>query len=168
MKRDIPVIAVLTDTEFPETFQYRDKLLKKWKLNYHEFTFQNNLESGLEECCRTAKVTKFVEALQPYDCWFSGIRLDEGITRNNFQEVEEKGGLVKVNPLLYFTEKDIWRYIALCRIPVNPMYKKGYRSLSCKLCSVKEKDESEPERAGRWAGTANAGLECGIHSQSLR
>ena len=42
-----------------------------------------------------------------------------------------------------FTEKDIWRYLALYKIPVNPLYKKGYRSLGCKPCSHKEKSECE-------------------------
>lgn len=108
------------------------------------------------------------EALKNYDMWFSGIRLDEGFTRNDFKHIEERGGLVKVNPILDFTEKDIWRYIALNEIKVNPIYRKGYRSLSCKRCSAPEKNELETERAGRWVGTDSEGGECGIHTKSLR
>jgi len=168
VKKDIPVFSVLADTEFPETIKFKDKVVKRWKLNYTEYHFKNDPSKGIEDCCRTPKVEKFKEALRDYDCWFSAIRRDEGITRVNFKEVEERDGLVKVNPILDFTEKDIWRYIALYRVPVNPLYKKGYRSLSCRLCSAKEEDENEPERAGRWKGASCHGGECGIHTQSLR
>ncbi|MBI2625299.1 MAG: phosphoadenosine phosphosulfate reductase family protein [Candidatus Nealsonbacteria bacterium] len=162
---NIPVIAVLADTEFPETLALRDKLVKEWKLNYKEYNFVNNGDP--KDCCRSLKVEKFKEALKDYDCWFSGIRKDEGTSRTDFQEVEERGGLVKVNPVLNFTEKDIWRYIAIKGAPVNPMYEK-YRSLSCQKCSAQEEDETLSERAGRWKGTACEGGECGIHTQSLR
>jgi len=168
VKKDIPVFAVLADTEFPETFQLRDEVIKKWGINYKEYNFVNDQTKKAEDCCRSLKVEKFKEALRPYNMWFSGIRRDEGITRADFQPVEERDGLYKINPILFFTEKDIWRYIALHRVPFNPLYKKGYRSLSCRLCSEKEKDENESEREGRWKGTCYAGGECGIHTKSLR
>lgn len=168
VKKDIPVFAVLADTEFPETIKFKDRFVNKYKLNYREYSFINDQNKGLQECCRALKVEKFKEALRDYDCWFSAIRCDEGTTRTDFKQVEERDGLVKVNPILYFTEKDVWRYIAINKLAVNPLYGKGYRSLSCKLCSTKEVDESESERAGRWKGTCYAGGECGIHTQSLR
>lgn len=166
IKPDIKVFSVLSDTEFDETLAFRDKILRGWKLNYEEYVFQNSPDK--EDCCRSSKVEKFKEVVKDLDAWFAGIRQDEGATRTNFKDVEEKDGLVKINPLLYFTEKDIWRYIALNLIPVNPLYKEGYRSLSCRFCSAKEEDESESERAGRWKGCQNAAGECGIHTQSLK
>lgn len=160
--------AVLADTEFPETLAFRDKVLKDWKLNYKEYVYKNVRSRGLEECCRGVKVEKFKEAVGDLDCWLSGIRRDEGLTRSNFNYIEKVDGLIKVNPILDFTEKDIWRYIAVNGLPVNPLYGMGYRSLSCKRCSAKESDEDESERAGRWKGTIYEGRECGIHTQSLR
>ena len=84
----IPVIAVLSDTEFDETYAYRDFLVKEWNLKYTEHQFKNDPQKGLEDCCRNNKVETFKEALKEYDCWFSGIRKDEGFTRQNFEEVE--------------------------------------------------------------------------------
>jgi phosphoadenosine phosphosulfate reductase len=168
VKKDVPMFAVLADTEFPETINFRNELVQKWNLNYKEYNFINESEKGVEDCCRALKVDKFKEAVKDLDCWFSGIRKDEGITRGDFKEIEERGALVKVNPILHFTEKDIWRYTGLYNLPVNPAYKLGYRSLSCKLCSVKEHDENESERAGRWKGTSHEGGECGIHTQTLK
>lgn len=168
VKPEALFFSVLADTEFPETLVIRDNLVKDWNLNYKEYIFKNNPSKGLEECCRGVKVEKFKEAVRDLDCWFSGIRRDEGLTRSDFDYVEEVDELVKVNPILDFTEKDIWRYIAVYGLPVNPLYRMGYRSLSCKRCSAKENDEDEPERAGRWKGTIYEGRECGIHTQSLR
>ena len=168
IKPDALFFAVLADTEFPETLELRDRLVKEWRLNYREYIFVNNPSKGLGECCRGLKVEKFKEAVSDLDCWFSGIRKDEGLTRSDFQYVNEIDRLIKVNPILDFTEKDIWRYIAINDLPVNPLYGMGFRSLSCKLCSAKENDENESERAGRWKGTIYEGRECGIHTQSLR
>jgi len=165
---NVPVFAVLSNTEFSETLALRDKTVKDWNLNYKEYVFPNDLSKGVEDCCRTVKVSKFKEAVKDLDCWFSGIRRDEGFTRTDFQYMENKDGLIKVNPLLDFTEKDIWRYTAINNIPANPLYGQGYRSLSCRNCSAMEQDETETERAGRWKNTKFAGGECGIHTQSLR
>jgi len=165
---NVPVFAVLSDTEFPETLALRDTVVKDWGLNYKEYVFSNDPAKGTEECCRTVKVEKFKEAVKDLDCWFSGIRKDEGFTRTDFQYIEDRDGLLKVNPILDFTEKDVWRYTAIHNIPANPLYGRGYRSLSCKNCSAMEEDENETERAGRWKNTSHAGGECGIHTQSLR
>lgn len=163
---NVKVFSVLADTEFDETTIFKEKIIRGWSLNYEEFVFENM--GDREDCCRAPKVEKFKEAVKDLDAWFAGIRQDEGATRTNFEEVEEKDGLVKINPLLHFTEKDIWRYIALYQVPINPLYKEGYRSLSCRFCSAKEEDENESERAGRWKGCKNAAGECGIHTQSLK
>jgi len=168
VKPDVMAFSVLSDTEFPETLALRDKVVQDWKLNYKEYVFHNDPALGTEHCCREAKVGKFKEAVANLDCWFSAIRRDEGFTRTDFQYVEEKDGLVKINPLLDFTEKDIWHYTAAFGVPASSLYGMGFRSLSCRTCSAKEQDENEPERAGRWVGTSNEGGECGIHTQSLR
>lgn len=170
IKPDIPIFAVLAETEFPETFAFKDMIVDQWNLNYKEYIFKQPIEfeKDLSLCCGAPKVEKTKEALRGFDAWISGVRKTEGITRVDFNYVEEKNGLVKINPILDFTEIDIWRYTALNNIPVNPMYAKGFRSLGCRYCSFPEEDENEPERAGRWKGTSKAQGECGIHTQSLR
>ena len=164
VKRDIPIFSVMANTEFPETYTFARVIVEQYKLNYKSYTFWQ--DNG--QCCGETKVEKTKEALQGYHAWISGIRKTEGITRRDFQYIEEKNGLVKINPILDFTETDIWRYLATNQIPVHPLYRDGYRSLGCSLCSTPEKDENETERAGRWRGTKNACGECGIHSKALR
>lgn len=120
-----------------------------------------------DECCRLLKVEPAKEAVKNLDAWICGLRNTEGRTRKNYREIEHRGGLVKVNPILEWTEIDVWRYIAINQIPVHPWYVKGYRSLGCAPCTIKIGD-NELERAGRWAGTSKCGGECGIHTQKLK
>lgn len=161
---NIPVISVLAETEFKETFLFADSIGNTIK-NYRAYFFE---QQGIGElCCGQSKIEIFKHALRDYDYWFAGVRNNEGITRSNFKYIE-KDTITKINPILEFTELDIWRYIALNKIPINPMYQLGYRSLGCSLCSTPEKDESETEREGRWRDTSKACGECGIHTTKLK
>lgn len=159
---NIPVFAIMANTEFQETYDFAQQVAKDWNLNYKEYRFDQE-DGGIEKCCGKPKVEATKWALQDVSAWISGVRNTEGITRANFKYVEERGGLTKINPILEFTELDIWRYTALNNIPINPKYKEGYRSLGCKLCSFPEENENESERDGRWRGSQKAGGECGIH-----
>lgn len=163
----IPVFGIMANTEFQETYDFANRIAKEWNLSYKEYRFDQE-EGGILKCCGAPKVKATKDALKEYEAWISGVRRTEGITRSDFEEVEVKDGLTKINPILDFTELDIWRYIALNNVPINPKYKEGYRSLGCALCSFPEEVETETERAGRWKGSDKASGECGIHTQSLR
>ena len=118
-------------------------------------------------CCSLLKVEPTKEAVKNLDAWISGLRKDEGYTRTDFKEVEENKGLFKINPILDWTELDVWRYLAISNVLVNPLYAQGYRSLGCAPCS-RIVEDSDPERAGRWQDTSKCGGECGIHTKPLK
>ncbi len=170
--KDIPVFSVLTPFKPPETFAYKDKIQKLWKLNLTVYQSSKKVDPNLHKtnpdlCCHILKVAPAQEAVKHLDAWISGLRNNEGRTRKDFTEVEKKGALVKINPILEWTELDIWRYIAINRIPVHPWYKLGYRSLGCAPCTHLVAD-TETERSGRWIGTSKCGGECGIHTKILK
>ncbi len=118
-----------------------------------------------DECCRLLKVEPTKIAVSNLDAWITGLRCTEGRTRVDDQEVEEKGGLIKINPILTFTEAEIWRYMSTRGIEPHPWYGKGYRSLGCAPCSG---PGGELERDCRWKNTSKCGGECGIHTQRLK
>lgn len=122
-------------------------------------------ESDPDECCRLLKVDPTKVAVENLDAWITGLRNTEGRTRVDYQEVENKGGLVKINPILTFTETDIWKYMATRGIEPHPWYRKDYRSIGCAPCS---NPGGELERDGRWKNTSKCGGECGIHTQRLK
>jgi len=126
-------------------------------------------EKDPDLCCELLKVKPTRRALNELDanCWVTGLRCTEGRTRTEFKEIEERDqGLIKLNPILIWKEREVWQYLALNNVHVNPLYEKGYRSLGCAPCT--EISTSPNERAGRWVGTSKCGGECGIHTRPLK
>jgi len=130
---------------------------------------ENLYETNPDLCCDILKVKPVKQAVEEMGvaCWVTGLRCTEGRTRTDFREVEERDkGLVKLNPILIWKEREVWQYLALYQVLVNPLYKEGYRSLGCLPCTRITNDENE--RAGRWIGTSKCGGECGIHTRPLK
>jgi phosphoadenosine phosphosulfate reductase len=125
-------------------------------------------ETDPDRCCDVLKVepTRWAVRQLNVGCWVTGLRCTEGRTRTDFREIEQRDeGLVKLNPILIWHEREIWQYLALHQVPVNPLYAQGYRSLGCAPCS--KITSGGDERAGRWIGTSKCGGECGIHTRPL-
>ena len=62
----------------------------------------------------------------------------------------------KFNPLIDWTEKDVWAYVHEHDLPYNPLHDQGYASIGCAPCT-----QPGSGREGRWAGTDKT--ECGLH-----
>jgi len=125
-------------------------------------------ETDPDRCCEILKVQPVRDAVRSMDvsCWVTGLRCTEGRTRTNYKEVEELDkGLIKLNPILIWYEREVWQYLALNKVPVNQLYLEGYRSLGCSPCT--KIAQGIDERAGRWIGTSKCGGECGIHTKPL-
>ena len=121
-----------------------------------------------DKCCDILKVRPIRQAIEEMKvkCWVTGLRCTEGRTRTDFKEVEERDkGLIKLNPILIWKEREVWQYLALYQVPVNSLYKEGFRSLGCEPCTKITNEDDE--RAGRWIGTSKCGGECGIHTRPL-
>ena len=122
-----------------------------------------------DQCCFNLKVKPVRQAIEEMDvdCWVTGLRCTEGRTRTDFRETEERDeGLLKLNPILLWNEREVWQYLALNRVDVHPLYAEGYRSLGCAPCT--SISTGPDERAGRWVGTSKCGGECGIHTKPLK
>ena len=109
-------------------------------------------------CCSAAKVTALESALSDVDAWITGIRREQATTRAQTAKLErdERRGIVKLNPLADWTDKDVWTYIFKHELPYNPLHDQGYDSIGCQPCTVPGSG-----RDGRWAGLDKT--ECGIH-----
>ena len=109
-------------------------------------------------CCSAAKVDALERALSDVDAWITGIRREQAPTRTASAKLErdEKRGIWKVNPLVDWTEKDLWTYIFKHDLPYHPLHDQGYASIGCAPCTLPGEG-----REGRWAGQDKT--ECGIH-----
>ncbi len=174
-KVDPKIRGFIITTRFKpkETIQ----LMKETTARYPELkVFKNDAEvpdklyqTDPDKCCDILKVLPIRWAIEEMnvECWVTGLRCTEGRTRTDFKEVEERDkGLVKLNPILIWKEREVWQYLALNGVGVNTLYAQGYRSLGCEPCThITNEDD---ERAGRWIGTSKCGGECGIHTRPLK
>jgi phosphoadenosine phosphosulfate reductase len=108
------------------------------------------------------KVEPLERALAPYDAWLTGVRRDETAARRHTRAVEwdARRQMVKVNPIVGWTQEQVEAYVAEHGILVNPLVYDGYPSIGCAPCTLRIEPGADP-RSGRWAGTGKS--ECGIH-----
>jgi phosphoadenylyl-sulfate reductase (thioredoxin) len=108
------------------------------------------------------KVRPLERKLATLRAWATGVRRDQNPTRASTAKVEERDGLVKVNPLVDWTAEDVERYTLAYDVPRHPLYAAGYQSIGCAPCTraVRAGDDA---RSGRWWWEAEAAKECGIH-----
>lgn len=170
---DIKGFIVTTRFHPKESVNFMKQLISKYpeiKVFKNDQQIPDRLyETDPDRCCYLLKVLPTRWAIEELGvkCWITGLRCTEGITRTDFKEVEERDkGLIKLNPILTWKEREVWQYLALNKVEVNPIYARGYRSLGCQPCT--QVSSADEERAGRWAGTSKCGGECGIHTRPLK
>ena len=114
-------------------------------------------------CCAMRKVEPLDRALEPYRAWASGLRRADSPTRAAARVVEwdARRHMVKLNPIVSWTDEQVAAYIAEHGILVNPLLADGYGSIGCAPCT-RRLLAGEDARAGRWAGTDKT--ECGLHA----
>jgi len=116
------------------------------------------------QCCTIRKVEPLRRALAGKKAWVTGIRRAQAATRTDaaIEETDSVHGLTKFNPLADWSEDEVWAYIPRNKVPYNPLYDQGYRSIGCAPCS-RPVVAGEDARAGRWWWESGAASECGLH-----
>jgi phosphoadenosine phosphosulfate reductase len=117
-------------------------------------------------CCQIRKIEPLKRAMTNVDVWVTGIRRAQSITRTLMNLVEEDAntGVIKVNPLLDWTEQEVWNYIEKNNVPYNKLHDQGFPSVGCQPCT-RAVDEGEDVRAGRWWWEEPEHKECGLHNR---
>jgi phosphoadenosine phosphosulfate reductase len=127
------------------------------------YSFRESIENR-RECCAIRKVEPLKRALADAAAWMTGLRREQSVTRTDTQAVEwdEGNGLVKVNPLVDWTNDQVWAYIREHKVPYNKLHDRGYPSIGCAPCTRAIKP-GEDIRAGRWWWENPEYKECGLH-----
>ena len=152
----VRIVTIDTGVLFPET-------LATWRAFEERFDIRVDVEEAIgpwsaTQCCGEAKVAALERALAGADAWITGIRREQAPTRAGAEPVEfdDKRGIWKYNPLVDWTEKDIWQRIHERDLPYHPLHDQGYDSIGCAPCTAPGNG-----REGRWAGLSKT--ECGLH-----
>src|SRR5215472_18510559 len=147
--REVPGIDVLfldTGYHFAETIGTRDAVGVVYPVNVINVTPATSVAEQDAElgpnlyarnpdlCCYLRKVVPLEQALDPYDAWITGVRRDETDTRSDTKVVQwdAKRQMVKVNPIVEWTQQDVDNYIAEHGVLVNPLVDDGYPSIGCR------------------------------------
>jgi phosphoadenosine phosphosulfate reductase len=172
VRRDIPIVFINTRFHFRETLEYRDNVVKMLGLNLQVIESTISFEDfkarytdrlydrDPDLCCRINKVEPLRRALAGAKAWINARRRDQTEERAGMQYVERFGEIVKINPLARWSSKDTFEYMATHKLPLHPLFEKGYTSIGCEPCTSLPLEGDE--RSGRWAGKTKR--ECGIHT----
>ncbi len=176
----IPVLFLDTGYHFAETYAYRDRIAREWRLNLTNLqpaatVAQQEAEHGLlyssapDRCCGLRKVEPLFAAVAHYKVWLTGLRREQARSRTALEEAaafQLPSGVTvrKLSPFADWTTRDVWQLCAYLEIPLLPLYDKGYTSIGCEPCTTLPTDPDDP-RSGRWAGKK---VECGIHIQPAK
>ena len=115
-------------------------------------------------CCHMRKVEPLKRALAGKKAWITGMRRDQAVTRSGLEvsSFDADHGLQKFNPLLDWTNAEVWEYLRQNDVPYNKLHDKFYPSIGCAPCT-RAVTPGEDIRSGRWWWEQPENKECGLH-----
>ncbi|MFN8487040.1 MAG: phosphoadenylyl-sulfate reductase [Caldilineaceae bacterium] len=174
ISRRVDIFYIDTGYFFPETYTLIDRLQEHYQRDFRVIKTDLTIAQQAKRygpllyqndpnlCCHVRKVLPMHEALAERTAWATALRHDQASTRANTPVVQwnMRYKIIKVAPLVHWTEADIWQYIHEHGLPYNELHEQGYPSISCWPCTQPVKP-GEDLRAGRWQGFNKT--ECGLH-----
>ena len=165
----IEIVFLDTQYHFAETLWFVEEVRRRYNLNLtvvkplDDVQPDNRWKVDIEGCCGVRKVEPLARALEGKAAWITGLRRADAPTRVRAPVVswDLARSMVKINPLVTWTDDDMARYITDHNLPVSPLTERGYPSVGCWPCTRPVAPGEDP-RAGRWAG--NDKTECGLHA----
>lgn len=175
---EIPVVFIDTGYLFPETYKFADELTTRLKLNLkvyqasmtaarqealHGKLWEQGRE-GLEKYNFINKVEPMNRAMQELGAtaWLTGLRRAQARTREHLDVVQLQKRTYKVQPIVEWSERDVYQYLTKHDLPYHPLWEKGY-------VSVGDVHSSAPLTAGQTAEETRFGglkRECGLHESN--
>jgi phosphoadenosine phosphosulfate reductase len=161
----IEVVFLDTEAHFPETLEFVEEVRARYDLNLTVTKPGPEAAAhpcGTDQCCQFRKVEPLRRAVSGKAAWLTSLKRSDGPTRADAPIVswDASFGLVKINPLVTWTDADVKVYLADHDLPEHPLVSRGYLSIGC-APTTRPVALGEDPRAGRWAGLDKS--ECGLH-----
>lgn len=162
---EVEVVFLDTEYHFPETLAFVERLRKIWGLNLtvtHPEVALDEYVCGTPGCCQARKVEPLKKATAGRKAWITGLKRVDTPERTDAPIVAWDAGrdMVKVNPLVSWSDDDIADYLAANELPLHPLTYVGYVSIGCAPTTQPVAPGQNP-REGRWPGQDKT--ECGLH-----
>jgi phosphoadenosine phosphosulfate reductase len=125
--------------------------------------FYDSIENR-KGCCHIRKVEPLKRALAGKRAWITGMRHEQAVTRAGLEvsAFDADHGLQKFNPLLEWTNAEVWEYLKQNDVPYNKLHDQFYPSIGCAPCT-RAVTPGEDIRSGRWWWENPENKECGLH-----
>lgn len=148
------------DVYFPERADV-EAMVKASGINL----FYDSIENR-KMCCGVRKLDPLKRAFVCLDAWVCGLRASQAVTRSEAKLVEWDvvNEVIKINPLVHWSEDMVWDYIKANKVPYNTLHDKGFPSIGCQPCT-RAVLAGEDVRAGRWYWENPETKECGLHKR---
>lgn len=177
---DCRIFTLDTGRLFPETYSLIARTSEQYKIKIQVMFPDHNLveqmveKNGVNlfydsiekrrECCHIRKIEPLKRAFSGLDVWICGLRHEQSVTRADIKAVEwDKGNnILKINPLIQWTEQQTWDYVRSHGVPYNKLHDNGFPSIGCQPCT-RAVGAGEDIRAGRWWWENPEQRECGLH-----
>jgi phosphoadenylyl-sulfate reductase (thioredoxin) len=170
----VDLFTLDTGLLFPETYDLWHRLELKYGVSIRAVRPARTVEEQAadegprlwerdpDRCCQLRKIEPQRADIAKFDAWITALRRDQTSERASARiyEHDAKFGVVKANPLVSWTHKDVWNHILKHGVPYNPLHDRGYPSIGCEPCTSAV-EAGEDLRAGRWRGLGKK--ECGLH-----
>jgi phosphoadenosine phosphosulfate reductase len=172
---EIPVVLIDTGYLFPETYQFADQLTERLKLNlkvfrpalspaWREVRYGKLWEKGAEGIERYNQIHK-VEPMQRAlrhlgaRAWITGLRRQQSKSRMDLDVLLMQNGVMKIHPIIDWTDRQIFRYLTKHSLPYHPLWEKGYGSIG-DVHTTRPLSADVTEEQTRFFGLKR---ECGLH-----
>ncbi len=152
----------IPNSYFPETYNLMDRIEEKYGITI-EKVFSDLLSPEQQErehgaalwqrdpdlCCSLRKVEPLRRKLDELSAWITSIRRDQTSVRSVAHKVEwdAKFGLVKINPIVDWTSKQVWRYIHDHDVPYNELHNQDYPASAARIARARSGRERIREPA---------------------
>jgi len=172
---DIPVILVDTGYLFPETYRFIDELVLRLRLNLK--VYQPTMSPAWLEARHGRLWEHGVDGIDRYNdlrkgepmqralaelgvgSWFAGLRRQQTRARSTIRPLEHRNGRWKFHPILDWSDRQVFKYLAQYDLPYHPLWHRGYVSIGDWHTTRTLAEAGDPE-ATRFFGLKR---ECGIH-----
>ena len=174
----IPIIFIDTGYLFKETYAFAISLTKRLSLNlftygamrspaYQEVLFGKRWEKSAEDLANynmENKIEPMNRAIEEFgaSAWVSGIRWTQSKTRKKRSFIEKQNKVLKIYPILDWTDKEIFLYLKEHNLPYHPLWNEGYVSVG-DVHSTKKLSIGMSEEDTRFSGYKR---ECGLHEDT--
>jgi phosphoadenosine phosphosulfate reductase len=172
---EIPIVLVDTGYLFPETYKFADRLTEQLKLNlkvyrsplspaWQEARWGKLWEQGIDGIERYNQINK-VEPMQRavkelgVRGWTTGLRRQQSGSRAKLPVVHLQNDIVKINPILDWTDRQVFLYLQEHGLPYHPLWEQGYVSIG-DVHTTRPLTAELTEEQTRFFGLKR---ECGLH-----